>query len=168
MSDKSFTYMICSDDRINNIPNRGALNANLPGANELMEYRINFGGFSEQYDDYMCEVMSFAMTSGFVAANTYWLLYAENLASNGYFLPSLLSRNACICSIVPLNALQDASIQSDSGTIKFRVNNCRVPKLVDFFFLKADYQPVLSVTDVNANNAETKWILTLRITPIEK
>jgi hypothetical protein len=172
MSDKSFTYMICSDDRINNIAGKGAINENLPAVNEIMEYRINFGGFSEQNDDYMCEVMSFAMTGGFFAANTYWLLYAENLASNGYLLPSLLSRNGSICAIVPLNALQDASIQSDNKTIKFRINNCRIPKLVDFFFLKADYTPALSVTDVNtianAVQTETRWILTLKMTPIEK
>ena len=36
--DKSFTYIICSDDRSNKI---------LPVAGEAIFYDINFGGFSE-------------------------------------------------------------------------------------------------------------------------
>ncbi len=173
--DKSFTYMICSDDRINNIAGKNAVNENLPGNGELMEYQINFGGFSEQYDDYECEVQSFALTGGVTLQTSYFLLLAEGLNSDGYFLPSLLSRDMCIVSIVPLNAVADSYIQSDSGSIKFRVNNCRIPKLVKFLFLKPDYTPALSVTDINtivAGNppvqTETRWILTLRMTPIQK
>jgi len=167
--------MLCSDDRINNIPGKGAINPNLPGVDEIMEYQINFGGFSEQYDDYECEIISFAMTGGINVQTSYFLLYAEGLNSDGYFLPSLLSRNAAILSIIPLNAIQDAYIQSDGGNVKFRVNNCRIPKLVKFMFLKPNYDPVLSVTDINtivagnpAVQTETRWILTLRMTPIVK
>lgn len=174
-TDKSFTYMICSDDRINNIANKGAIDEDLPGVDEVMEYQIYFGGFSEQYDDYECEVQSFALTGGINLQTSYFLLYADRLASDGYFLPSILSRGACIVGIIPLNAVADSYIQSDGSSIKFRVNNCRVPKLVNFAFLKPDYSPVLSVTDINtivAGNppvqTETRWILTLRMTPIEK
>ena len=171
-TDNSFTYMICSDDRINNIAGKAALNENLPGVDQIMEYQINFGGFSEQYDDYQCEIISLAMTGGINVVTSYFLLYAEGLNSDGYFLSSLLSRNACILSIIPLSAIQDAYIQSDGGNVKFRVNNCRIPKLVKFLFLKPNYDHVLSVTDINtfagAVQTETRWILTMRMTPIEK
>ena len=49
--DNSFIYMISSDDRTN---------TTLPAAGQNIFYDFNFGGFSEQYDDYICEVVSFA------------------------------------------------------------------------------------------------------------
>ncbi len=169
----SFTYVICSDDRTN---------TTLPAAGNAIFYDVVFGGFSEQYDDYICEVISFAISGGVPLASTYWMLYAENLAENGYFCQTKLSRKECIMAVLPLNAVQDAYIQSDGGSIKFRVNNCRTQKQVTFSFLKPNFTPVLCGTEINipipANPAaipptpeipvETKWLLTLRMTPIER
>jgi hypothetical protein len=153
----SFTYMISSQDRTNT----------LPAAGFGIVYDINFGGFSEQYDDYMCEVISFAATSGFTAATNYWIICAENLAETGYFCRSKLSPRECILSILPLNATQDAFTQSDGGNIKFRINKCRVQREITFFILKPDFTPAVVGTDINIGT-ETRWLLTLKMTPIEK
>jgi hypothetical protein len=67
-------------------------------------------------------------------------------------------------AILPLNAFQDSYIQSDGGAGKFTVKNCRVPKVVKFKWLKPDFTSAVSGTDVN-NGGETRWILTLRLTP---
>ena len=164
--DNSFTYIISSDDRTNKV---------LPVAGLGIFYDVNFGGFSEQYDDYMCEVVSFALTAGIVASSTYWMFCAENLAETGYFAQTILTRKESILSILPLNAIQDAYIQSDGGNIKFRVNNCRQQKQVTFFFLKPNFTSVVCGTEINIPlvgspeiPVETKWLLTLRMTPIER
>ena len=157
--DNSFIYMISSDDRTN---------TTLPVAGQNIFYDFNFGGFSEQYDDYICEVVSFALTGGITAASTYLILCAENLCENGYFCSKMLSRKECVLSVIPLNAVQDAYIQSDGGNISFRVNNCRVSKQITLFIVKPDFSAAVVGTEVNAGGIETKWILTLRMRPIEK
>jgi hypothetical protein len=163
--DNSFTYIISNTDRTND----------LPAAGLGIVYDVNFGGFSEQYDDYMCEVVSFAITAGITTANTYWMFCVENLCENGYFCKNKLTPKECVLSVLPLNAVQDAYIQSDGGNIRFRVNNCRMTKQVTFFFLKPDFTNVLCGTEINIPIAgdppvpvETKWLLTLKMTPIEK
>ena len=67
-----------------------------------------------------------------------------------------------------MNAVQYAYIQSDGGSISFKLINARVRKQVRFKFVKQDFTDVVSGTDVNigAGN-ETKWVLALRLTPIE-
>jgi hypothetical protein len=170
--DNSFTYIICSDDRNNTI---------LPAAGNGVFYEINFGGFSEQYDDYICEVLSFSMTAGLPLTSTYYMFCADGLAENGYFCRNVFSSKDCILSVVPLNAVQDAYIQSDGGSVKFRVNNCRIRKLINFFFLKPNFTSVLAGTEINIPipaqvgppavpeiPVVTKWLLKLRMYPIEK
>ena len=170
--DNSFTYMICSDDRTNAI---------LPAAGNGILYEVMFGGFSEQYDDYMCEVVSFSVTAGIPLLSTYYMFCAENLSESGYFCRSILTSKECILGMLPLNAVQDAYIQSDSGHVRFRVNNCRMRKQVTFFFLKPNFTPVLCGTEINIPipaqagpppvaeiPVETKWLLKLRMYPIEK
>ena len=171
--DNSFTYIICSDDRTN---------TTLPAAGEGILYNVLFGGFSEQYDDYMCEVTSFSLTAGIPLQSTYYMFCAENLSENGYFCRNILTSKECVVAVVPLNAVQDSYIQSDGASIRFRVNNCRIRKQVTFFFLKPNFTPVLCGTEINipipANQAanpptleipvETKWLLKLRMYPIEK
>ena len=149
---KSFTYVISSDERTN---------SDVVAAS----YDFNFGGFSEPYDDYSVEVISFACVGGITVANSYLLFVGENLASNGYFCVRKLSNREAILAILPLSAVQDSYIQSDGGAGKFTVKNCRVPKQVRFKWLKSDFTPAISLTDVN-NGGETRWILTLRLTPI--
>jgi hypothetical protein len=68
---KSFMYVISSDER-NNIDIDST-------------YDFSFGGFSEPFDDYFVEVISFATVGGITVANSYYLFVAENLASDGYF-----------------------------------------------------------------------------------
>ena len=147
---KSFTYVISSDER--------------SSSDIASTYDFAFGGFSEPYDDYWCEVISFATVGGITAANSYFLFVVENLASDGYFCSKKLSNRDAIIAILPLNAFQDSYIQSDGGAGKFTVKNCRVPKQVRFKWLKPDFTNAVNNTDVN-NGGETRWILTLRLTP---
>ena len=147
---KSFTYVLSSDERTN--------------TDIASSYDFRFGGFSEPYDDYYCEVISFASVGGITVANNYLLFVAENLASDGYFCTRKLSNREAILAILPLSALQDAYVQSDGGAGKFTVKNCRVPKQVRFKWLKSDFTNAIHQTDVNSGG-ETRWILTLRLTP---
>ena len=163
--DNSFTYIISSQERTNNLPEAGI----------KMIYEINFGGFIDQYDDYMCEVVSFVLISGITVLNSYWLVCAENLSENGYFCKSQLKAKECVLTLLPTSQAADAAIQSDGGYSSFRVNNCRSSKQVRFFFLKSDFTPVLHQTDINIPipgppvvPVETRWLLTLKMTPIEK
>ena len=157
--DKSFTYIISSQDRTN---------TTLPANGATLYYDIDFGGFSEQYEDYMCEVISFALTAGTPGTASYLMFCAEKLAENGYFCKNKLSPNECILSVVPLSAAQDSFIQSDGSNIRFRVNKCRVQRRITFFFLKPDFTQAIVGTDLNIGGVETRWLLTLKMTPIER
>ena len=164
--DKSFTYTIASRERTNTI---------LPAAGEAVFYDVDFGGFSEEYDDYMCEVQSFTLMSGIVTTQVYWMLCAKNLNNNGYFCKNKLSQRDCVLALMPLSPLQEALIQSDGGYSKIRVNNCRSIKQITFTLLKPDFTPVLCGTEINIPIAgppivpvETNWLLVLKMTPIEK
>jgi hypothetical protein len=155
--DKSFTYTISSDERTNQT---------LPEAGQKIFYTMNFGGFTEQYDNYICEVLSIALSVGVATAQNYLIMTCENLADNGYFCRGKIPRTDVIMGIIPLSALSDVYVQSDGGTIKFTVKNCRIPKQVVFSFLKSDFSPTIVGADLNTGGAETKWLLTLRMTPI--
>ena len=158
LDDEAFTYVICSDDRTN-------IGANFPALTYF--YDVNFGGFSEPYDNYRVDVISFGAVGGFpVAAQNYYYFTCEGLTNNGYFCSNkVLPSNDVILSILPLNALQDAYIQSD-GNVIFNVKNCRIAKNVRFKFLKQDFT-IPGPTEINvAANGETKWVLTLKMTPI--
>jgi hypothetical protein len=92
----------------------------------------------------------------------------DNLADNGYFCRGKLSRNDVIVALMPQSSLGDVFLQTDGGNIKFRVSNCRMPRQVVFFFLKPDFTPAIVGTDLNVGTGvETKWLLTLRLTPIK-
>ena len=65
---------------------------------------------------------------------------------------------------MPLNAVSDSFIQSDGGSISFKIKNARNVKNVRFSFLKSDFT-LPDVTSINYQG-ETKWILTLKMTPI--
>ena len=161
LEDESFTYMISSDERTNSI---GADAGNLTNF-----YDIKFGSFSEPYDNYKVEVISFAAVSGFpAAAQNYYFFTVENLTDNGYFCSNkVLPTNDAILCILPLNALQDAYIQSDGGNVVFTVKNCRIAKMVRFKWLKNDFSTPTTTVDINVGaGIETRWVLTLRMTPI--
>ena len=148
---KSFMYVISSDEKTNTDA-------------VTYYYDINFGGFTEPYDNYLVEVISFAASSGLPANQVFYMFIAENLASNGYYCQKKLSNREAILCLVPLTVIADALIQSDGGGTQFIVKNCRVPKQVRFKFLKQDFT-IPGVGDLNSA-AETKWILTLKLTPI--
>jgi hypothetical protein len=156
--DESFTYMISSDER---------KNTTFPAAGQPIYYEIDFGGFSEQYDNYICEVVSIAMSVGIATSQNYLIFACDNLADSGYFCRGKIPRSDAILGLIPLSALTDAYIQSDVGIVKFMVKNCRVPRQVVFYFMKSDFSPALVGTDLNTGASETKWILTLKLTPIK-
>ena len=151
----SFTYIISSDDRTNT------------GANPSF-YDINFGGFTEHYENYVVDVVFLGTSTGLPLTSNYYYFVAENLCNDRYLSTTKLSNKQAILSILPLNAVQDAYIQSDGGNISFKLINARVRKRVRFRFVKQDFTDVVSGTDVNVGaGAETKWVLALRLTPIE-
>ena len=149
---KSFIYVISSDERTN--------------LDIASTYDFSFGGFSEPFDDYFCEVISFASVGGITVNNSYYLFVAENLASDGYFCSKKLSSRESILAILPLSAVQDSYIQSDGGSISFQIINARAKKTVRFKFVKQDFSTPVNATDVN-NAAETKWVLVLKLSSIE-
>ena len=157
LKDEAFTFVICSDDRTN------SLGADVVYLTNF--YDINFGGFSEPYDDYRVEVVSFGAANGFPNnVHNYYYFACEGLANNGYFCSNkVLPSNDVILSVLPLTALQDAYIQTD-GNIIFNVKNCRIVKKVRFKFYKQDFS-IPGPADLNGS-AEIKWVLTLRMTPI--
>ena len=147
----SFMYVISSEERTNTDV-------------VASYYDFVFGGFSEPYDDYHVEVISLAAVAGLPQASNFIVFVAENLASDGYFCTNKLLNREAVLYIIPLNAVQDAYIQSDAGASTFTVKNCRIPRQVRFRFLKPDLTPAISGVDVNSG-AETKWLLKLRLTP---
>jgi hypothetical protein len=157
--DESFIYMLYSNERKNA----------LAPAGQLQLYEFDFGGFSEYYEDYKCEVISFAAVSALSQVNGSLLFVSDGLVDDGYCIQSIFNRKEAVLSIIPRNALNDNYINSDgANAFSFRVNNCRVPKPVTFYFLNSDLTGVTSGSEININNSETRWFLTLKMTPIKK
>ena len=156
-SKNSFTYVISSDERKNT------------DANQIY-YDIDFGGFSGKNQDYYCEVLSFSINGKITAAPApigYFMFICENLNDDGFFMVKKLSNRECLISIVPLTATIDAHHQyNGDGGISFKVNNCQMRRPIKFKWLKPDFTEVVSGTDINVG-AETKWVLVLKMTPIE-
>lgn len=160
LHDESFTYMLHSSERKNQTP---FVNG------EAMYYDFDFGGFTEHYDDYICEVISFAFSENILNFTRTHILACENLADNGYFVKDILGRKNCIVTIITSNALADGRVKTDvSSGISFRVNNCRVKKEITFVWRNFDLTLAPSGTNINLNNGETKWFLTFKMTPIKK
>ena len=102
-----------------------------------------------------------AATLGFL------MFMSENLNDDGFFMVKKISNRDCLISIVPLTAVIDAASQANGSTgISFKVNNCQMRRPVRFKFIKPDFTASVSGTDINVT-AETKWILVLKLTPIE-
>ena len=155
LHDESFTYMISSSDR-----------TNYPTEPENLTnfYNINFGGFNEPYEEYKVDVLSFSCAGGIPLATGYYIFVVENLDTDGYFCRKNLANREVVLSKLPLNALSDAFIQSDAGSTSFKIKNAQNIRNVKFSFLKSDF----TAPDVGAinNDGETRWILSLRMTPI--
>jgi hypothetical protein len=158
--DESFTYMICSDERKNTF---------LPAGQPLF-YDIDFGGFSEKYDSYNCQVIAVALGGNGVSQSFNHLFFCCNgLAENGYFCKSKLNNQTAILAIVAMSSLSEILVQNENGHSTFRVNNCRTLKQVRFSFLKADLTPVLVGGDLNnvGQGGVTPWAVTFKMTPIK-
>ena len=155
---KSFTYVISSNERTNTAVQQTA-------------YNIDFGGFGGDYRDYHCEVLNLYISGQITATPTqtgYFLFTCENLNDNGIFINNKLTGRECLISVVPLTATIDAISQGDGSTgVIFRVNNCQMKRPVIFKFYRPDYSLVQNTIDINvgANQAETRWVLVLKMTP---
>ncbi len=157
----SFTYIISSNDRINDT------------AELTNTYDIDFGGFHENYESYHIEVLNVMLTENTAqAASITLLLVANDLADNGYFCTASLnsSRNPAltkptIIAIIPLTANVDM-YNSGSGGISFIVKNCRFKRKIRFKLINRDYTDCISGTHINMLDNETRWYLTMRVTGI--
>ncbi len=111
LHDEAFTYMISSDERYN--PKDPFYLTNF--------YDLKFGGFAEPYEEYKVDVLSFACAGGIPVATGYFIFVAENLGPDGYFCSKKLTNKETVLSIMPLNAVSDSFIQSDGGSISFKI-----------------------------------------------
>ena len=148
MINNSFTYTICSDERINDTPNQ-------------VVYAIDFGGFNSQYNDFYVEVVSCAINEHHDQLSGYMFLACDGLADSGVFCPGILQNSEAIISVIRTNR---TSLISNGG-ISFNVTNARMKRRVFFRMFLSDFEVPVSGTDINVGG-ETRWILTLKLTPI--
>jgi hypothetical protein len=157
----SFTYIISSSDRVNSV----GTNTNT--------YDIDFGGFNSNCNDYHIEILNVLFSENTLQANSMLILVANELADIGYFCPASLNstKNSAlvrptIIGLVPLLANIDM-FNSGSGGISFNVKNIRIKRRIRFKILLQDYTDAVSGTDINVAGAETKWYITMRVSPME-
>ena len=146
----SFNYVISSDDRVDSTPNQNF-------------YEIDFGGFNAPYENYNIEVVQCILNGNVLSSNGYIMLVVENLADNGVFCPQILDANQAIVAVISTNI--DGLISNSN--ITFRANNCRMIKRVRFSLHNPNFLPCVSGTDINIGAIETRWVLTLKMTPIK-
>ena len=97
----------------------------------------------------------------------YLMFMCEQLNDDGIFMVRKISNRDFSILIVPLSAVIDAACQADGSVgIFYKFNQCQMRRPVRFKFLKPDFTVPISGTDMNVV-AETKWILVLRLTPID-
>ena len=149
MEKESFNYTISSNDRVNT------------DANQIY-YDIDFGNMMSPHDNYRIEVVNCIMNGAVEEDNGYLTLVCENLHDNGIFCRNLLNSNECVICTIPTNF----DVLMSSGGIVFNASNCRMTKRIRFKLLLPSFVPVTSGTDINVGGVETRWLLTLRLTPI--
>jgi hypothetical protein len=150
MEKESFNYTISSDDRTNTLANQ-------------IYYDVDFGGFSNNHDDYRVEVVNYILNGSVLETNGYLILIAEDLHDNGVFCNRILSSNESVVCVIPTNV----DVLMSNGGVSFKANNCRMKKNVKFKFLLPDFTNVVDGVDINLGGVETKWLLTLRMVPYE-
>jgi len=149
MEKESFNYMISSNDRVNTTANQ-------------IYYDIDFGGLSSQHSDYKIEVVNCIVNGSVLEELGFIMLVCENFHDDGVFCRNLLNSNECVICTIPTNL----DVLMSSGGVVFKSSNCRVSKRIRFKFLLPDFTPPVSNTDINIGGVETRWLLTLRMTPI--
>ena len=148
----TINYVFSSDDRTNTATNQNY-------------YDIDFGGFNTSYDNFYCEVLQVVLNGNVLGTNGYYYLVAENLSSGqDRFCPSILNNNETIVGVISANI--DGLMTNTN--ISFRTTDVRVPKRVKFKLLKSDFNDCVSGTDINIAGIETRWVVTMRMTPIKK
>ena len=148
----TINYVFSSDDRTNTATNQNY-------------YDIDFGGFNTSYDNFYCEVLQVVLNGNVLGTNGYYYLVAENLSSGqDRFCPSILNNNETIVGVISANI--DGLMTNTN--ISFRTSDVRVPKRVKFKLLKSDFNDCVSGTDINIGGIETRWVVTMRMTPIKK
>ena len=149
MEKESFNYTISSDDRVNT------------DANQIY-YDIDFGNTMSHYDNYKIEVVNCIMNGAVVEDNGYLILVCEGLHDNGIFCRNLLNSNECVICTIPTNL----DVLMSNGGIVFNASNCRISKRIRFKLLLPSFVPVTSGSDINVGGVQTRWLLTLRLTPL--
>ena len=149
--ENSFIYTLSSDDRVNTAANQ-------------IYYDIDFGGFNYSSDDYYLEVINCVVNGSVLLSNGYLTLIATDLNEDGVFCKGVLNANDAIMCHIPTNS----DILMSSGGVKFKVKHCGMTKRIRLSLLKPNFAPVVSGTDINVGGIETKFVLTLKMTPIVK
>ena len=150
--DESFNYVISSDDRTNNV-------------DQLTNfYEIDFGGFNTPYDDFNIEVVQVILNGNVLSSNGYVILIAQDLNDGkSLFCPQILDGNQSIIGVISTNI--DGLISNSN--ITFRANNLRMIKRVRFSLHLPNFLPCVDGVDINIGAIETRWVLTLKMTPIK-
>ena len=148
--DESFNYVISSDDRVDLTPNQNF-------------YEIDFGGFNTPYENFNIEVVQCILNGNVLSSNGYIMLIVENLADNGVYCPQILDANQAIVAVISTNI--DGLISNSN--ITFRANNLRMIKRVRFSLHLPNFLPCVDAVDINIGAIETRWVLTLKMTPIK-
>ncbi len=150
--DESFNYIVSSDDRTNNV-------------DQLTNfYEIDFGGFNTSYDDFNIEVIQVILNGNVLSSNGYVILIAQDLNDgHSLFCPQILDGNQSIVGVISANI--DGLISNSN--INFRSNNCRMIKRIRFSLHNPNFNECVSGTDINIGGIETRWVLTLKLSPIK-
>ena len=149
MEKEAFNYTISSDDRTNTDPDQ-------------IYYDINFGNLNSKYNNFQIEVVNCVLSGDVDNTIGYFIFTVEGLHENGVFCRTLLSSNQAVLCVIPTNA----DILMSNGGASFRANNLKMTKKITFRLLNPDFTAVSDGSDINTS-AETKWLLTLRLIPIE-
>lgn len=145
----SFTYTIASDERINT------------AANQIF-FDMDVGFNNSDANDFFVEVINITVSSGIPAALGYVIMTAIGFADNGQFCQGKLSANECVIAVIPTHGSNYIPL---NGMVTFVTKNTRMKKRIRFRLLQSDLTPVQNAVHYNFGG-ETKWILTLRVTPI--
>jgi hypothetical protein len=147
MDTESFNFVISSDDRVNTTANQ-------------IYYDLDMGMVNSSHSNFIVEVIQIVLNGNILGTNGYLLFTAEGLADNGLFCRNKLSSSQAVLGVISANI--DGLMCNTPTT--FLANNIRMKKRVRFSLLKPDFSPVVSGVDINIGD-ETRWVLTLKMTP---
>lgn len=148
----SFNYVISSDDRLNDV---GQL---------TNFYEIDFGGFNTSYDNFNVEIIQVVLNGNVLSSNGYLIMVAQDLNDGqSVFCPGILNSNESILGVISANI--DGLISNSS--INLRTNDVRMHKNIVFSLRNPDFSLCVSGTDINLGGIETRWVITMKLSPIK-